>query len=359
MAKGIYKRGNVYWIRYAGLDGRVRYESSHSRKFKDAEVLLCNRKAKISEGKEPTLKNKILNHTFTELSEHYLKWAKKQKSFRCKKGFVGQLVKSFGNCPLRRFTKMIVEEYQTKILNGGNAPATANRHIATLKHMFTKAVDWEMVEEEVLKKIRGVKLEREDNKRLRYLSKEECQSLISNCTGHLNAIVITALNTGMRKEEILSLQWDSNVDLKHGFILLNKTKSGKRREIPINQTLSEALQGIVRHLHSKYVFVDKEGKRFKDVKRSFKTALRRTGIKDFKFHDCRHTFASHLIMAGVDLTTVKDLLGNNNITMTLRYAHLAPGHKIKAMEILDNAIGRKPTIQKLYNFKERRCLKAG
>ena len=64
-------------------------------------------------------------------------------------------------------------------------------------------------------------------------------------------------------------------------------------------------------------------------------------------------------MVGVDLTTVRDLLGHSNITMTLRYAHLAPGHTIKAMEILDNAIGQKLTIQNLYNFKDSRCLKAG
>ena len=72
--------------------------------------------------------------------------------------------------------------------------------------------------------------------------------------------------------------------------------------------------------------------------KSFKSALRRSGIKDFTFHDLRHTFASQLVMAGVDLTTLKELLGHKSITMTLRYAHLAPSHKQKAVEMLDNAI---------------------
>src|SRR4030042_5265153 len=115
-------------------------------------------------------------------------------------------------------------------------PATVNKHISILKAMIKKAVDWNMVEEETLKRARRVKLLTENNKRLRYLSKEECQSLINACDQHLRPAVITALNTGARKEEILSLKWD-NVDLKHGFILLDRTKTGDRREIPINDTL--------------------------------------------------------------------------------------------------------------------------
>ena len=79
------------------------------------------------------------------------------------------------------------------------------------------------------------------------------------------------------------------------------------------------------------------------VKRSFKTALRRSGIRDVQFHDLRHTFASHLVMAGVDLTTVKELLGHKDIKMTLRYAHLAPAHKKKAVEMLDNTTTQKLT----------------
>jgi integrase len=86
-----------------------------------------------------------------------------------------------------------------------------------------------------------VKLLEENNRRLRYLSKEECQELANNCEPHLKPIIITALNTGMRKGEILNLKWEQ-VDLKHGFILLDITKNGERREIPINSTLSALLK---------------------------------------------------------------------------------------------------------------------
>ncbi len=233
---------------------------------------------------------------------------------------------------------MLIEQYQTERLQKGNKPATVNRILATLKHAFSKAVEWNMVEEEVLKRIRRAKLLEENNRRLRYLSKEECQELINNCDQHLKPIVITALNTGMRKGEILSLRWD-NVDLKHGFILLDKTKNGERREIPINNTLRRTLLSITRRLDVPYVFYDTvTGNPYQDVKRSFNSACRKAKIKDFRFHDLRHCFASHLVMSGIDLTTVKELLGHKTLTMTLRYSHLAPSHKVNAVKVLDNTL---------------------
>ena len=94
-------------------------------------------------------------------------------------------------------------------------------------------------------------------------------------------------------------------------------------------------------------FDTKTGKPYKDIKRSFKTAVRRAKIHDFKFHDTRHTFASHLVMAGVDLTTIKELLGHKTLTMTLRYAHLAPAHKAKAVDLLDSTLNGKTISTKL------------
>ena len=223
---------------------------------------------------------------------------------------------------------------------------------------LTKAVEWEMVDESILKKVRKAKLLEENNKRLRYLSKEECGTLINECNKRMKPIVIMALNTGMRRGEILKLQWD-NVDLRHGFILLDITKNGERREIPLNGTSKSLLEelkkgnkGNVEALHKEnndnvtpypsnnpYVFYDPiTGNPYSDLKTGFNSACKRAGIKDFHFHDLRHTFASQLVMAGIDLTTVSRLLGHKSLAMTLRYSHLSPQHMTKAVDVLDNIL---------------------
>lgn len=348
--KGIYKRGNIYWIQYAGLDGKIIRESSGSTKARDAESKLLDRRQAVKEGLQPELQ-KIENHMFKELADAYIIWAERQRCFGSKIYLIKQLVNKFGNLPLRRFSTMLVEQYQTERMQNGNKPATVNRFLATLKHMFTKAVDWNMVEENTLKGIRKVKLLQENNKRLRFLSEEECNRLLDSCDSHLKPIVLTAMNTGMRKAEILNLHWDQ-VDLKHGFILLDITKNGERRELPINDPLREMLQGQMRRLDAPVVFYDpKSGQPYKDIKHSFTSACRRAGIKDFHFHDLRHTFASHMVMGGVDLATIKDLLGHKTLSMTLRYAHLAHSHKVKAVDILAQRLGQKPSVQKVHNLE--------
>jgi integrase len=108
---------------------------------------------------------------------------------------------------------------------------------------------------------------------------------------------------------------------------------------PLIDTLKETLKGITRQLDVTYVFYDAHtGKRYNNVYRAFYSACKRAGITDFHFHDLRHTFASQLIMAGVDITTVKELLGHKSLFMTMRYAHLAPAHKVKAVDILDSKL---------------------
>ena len=336
--RGIYRRGSIYWIRFAGLDGKIRFESSGSSNFKVAEAKLTERRKAVDDGNDEEPVKRIANCTLGELATHYLTWAERQRAFRSKAGFVKALVARFGNLPLRHFSTRIVEEYQTQRLSAGNKPATVNRHLSTLKHMIRKAVDWEMVDEGTLKRVRRAKQLPENNRRLRFLSGADVRALIATCADHLKPIVICAVNTGMRKEEILSLEWDKHIDLRHGFILLDKTKNGERRQIPISPMLRETFSGIVRRVDVPFVFHDGEGKRYTDVKTGFHAALRRAKIGDFRFHDLRHTFASLLVMGGVDLATVKELLGHNDFKMTLRYAHLAPAHKIAALGILEGAI---------------------
>jgi integrase len=339
---GLYLRGKVYWMSFTA-NGKAYQRTTGTSDKKLAEKIRAKVITQITEGKWFEIEEKTKKYAFSELAEKYITWANgRQKSFkRWKSYLIANLCEEFGNLPLSNFSTEKLEQYQTKMLNEGNKPATVNRKIAVLSHMFTKAIDWKMINTAP-----KVKMLKENNKRLRFLSKEECQALINACHSHLKPIVITALHTGMRKGEILNLKWD-NVDLRHGFILLNITKNGERREIPINNTLKAILQDLTRRLDIPYVFYDNAtGKPYGDIKRAFASACRKAKITDFHFHDLRHTFASQLIMAGVDLTTVKELLGHKTLTMTLRYAHLAPSHKVAAIQKLDGFLNPKTTENK-------------
>lgn len=349
--KGIYQRGNLLWLRYAGLDGKIVFEPTGTNKLRDAETQLHKRKAELASGKQPEI-IKIKNYSFRELSEEYVKWSERQRGFEKKVYVIRQLVAEFGHYPLRRFDTRMIEQFQTERLQKGHKHATVNRHLATIKHMFTKAVEWDMVEEDSLKRVRKVKMLEENNRRMRFLSSSECSSLVGNCDKHLRPIVITALNTGMRKSEILNLKWD-DVDLKHNLITVRNTKNGEPRRIAINGTLRDTLSSIVRRLDVPFVFFDNAtGKSYGNVNKSFSSACRRSGITDFHFHDLRHTFASQLVMAGIDLTTVRELMGHKTMAMTLRYSHLAPQHMASAVNILDQVLQKNSTIQKLYKMKE-------
>ena len=133
--------------------------------------------------------------------------------------------------------------------------------------------------------------------------------------------------------EALGLKWP---DIRNGFSYLTETKTDMPRQIPLNETLKRIFSAIPRNVNSDYVFCSGDGKPFKDVSRSFNTALKKAGIKDFHFHDLRHTFASWLVMRGASLKEVQELLGHRDIEMTMRYAHLSEDSKKKAMELLDS-----------------------
>jgi integrase len=162
---------------------------------------------------------------------------------------------------------------------------------------------------------------------------DEIQFLLQYCTPHLKPIVITALSTGMHRGEILKLTWD-DVDFDQGHITIWESKNGESRTAPMSELLAEALcrQKEERRPNNPYVFLSPSGKPFNCIQAAFTSACKKAGITDFRFHDLRHTFASHLVMNSVDLATVKELLGHKTRIMTLRYSHLSQGHKKKAVE---------------------------
>lgn len=247
------------------------------------------------------------------------------------------MIPYFKNRHIDDITTGMIEGYQSyrmnsKKKNGGGPirPATVNREIACIKHMYTKAIEWDLTDKNPAK---PVKLLPEENERVRWLRQEEAERLVDNCSKHLRPIVITALNTGMRYGEIIRLRWNE-VDFDNRIITILRTKNKEIRKVPINDYLLETLVELKKNLNCDMVFTYK-GKPVKTVRRSFHSAKQAAGIEDFRFHDLRHTFASHLVMKGVDLMTVKELLGHKTMTMTLRYSHLSDEHKMNAVTKLD------------------------
>lgn len=218
------------------------------------------------------------------------------------------------------------------------APATVNRNLARLKHLFNTAIKWGYLYENPAQ---PVKLLRENNRRLRCLTKDEIDHLMTVSSQHLKPILVMAINTGMRRGEIFNLQWN-HVDLKNRIIEVADAKIGDRRFTHINDTLLNALQVLPRRIDTPYVFPGKTGGRWTDIKKAFSKARKRAGLDDVRFHDLRHTFARHLVMAGVDLTTVKELLGHKSTKMPERYSHLSPKHKADAVRVLDRLSSEAP-----------------
>jgi integrase len=230
-------------------------------------------------------------------------------------------------------TPKAIEEYKSQRLQHVK-PATVNRELALLKHMFTKAIDWAYVKENPAK---GVKLLREPPGRVRYLTPDESSRLLDACALHLQPIVLMGVHTGMRVQEILTLTWPQ-VDARKRIVTLGKTKNHERRIIPLNDLALEVLRTLPRHVESLYVFCDQQGQRYQRIVKGFRQACKRAGISDFRFHDLRHTFASHLVMRGVPLRTVQELLGHKTGQMTLRYTHLSTPHLQEAVTILETAL---------------------
>ncbi len=198
--------------------------------------------------------------------------------------------------------------------------------------MFNVAIEWDLITSNPAKK---VKLFPEKPNQLRTLSHDEFEKLYNASSDFLKPVMIVAVNTGMRRSEILYLKWD-DVNLKQGYITVIESKNNESRSIPINKILMDTLSCVKNTSPGDYVFSHSNGEPVKSVKKGFWAALRRSGINKCRFHDLRHTFATRLVMAGVDIVTVKEPMGHKDIKMTMRYSHPTPEHKKQAVERLNS-----------------------
>jgi integrase len=174
------------------------------------------------------------------------------------------------------------------------------------------------------------------------------ERLMAECVGpraHLRPILILALNTGMRRGEILTLRW-SQVDFARGLIHLVRTKSGKNRLVPINTVVREELLKIRSHSSSEWLFPGSgTNKGITDVKKAFAGVCRDAGIVDLHFHDLRHTAAIRMAETGAEPTTIKDILGHSDLRMTDRYTHAVEARKRAALERIADYPSRVVSIE--------------
>jgi len=352
------KKGISWQIDYFDPTGK-RVRQSFKKK-KDAEAELGKRVSLKAENRYLDVK-KEYKTTFGNLCEKYKDNFENQASYQTSKQFFIEAFKTyFGKeTLLANISYLELETYRNHLLRAENkhgrmlTDATVNRKISCFRHMFKKAVEWDLIEKTPFDKGSSL-LIKENNKRDRYLEEGEIAALLDACSTkiikfpeskkhvkqmtrkdihYLRDIVECALNTGMRRGEILSLKWEQ---IRGDFIYVRKTKTSNPRQIPINEDLAALFKRIRKRqgLKSEYVFIY-QGQRINDLKNGFNAALKRAGIDNFKFHDLRHTFASHFVMRGGSLKALQEILGHKTLTMTMRYAHLAQDHKKEAINLLN------------------------
>ena len=320
-----------YYVDYYDLEGeRHQHVAKHAQTPMEAYEAL---KAEVKGMCEAVYGGKAVSEKvkFKEFASLYLEdYAKVNKSY-----LDANLVPYFGECLLTEITSYLVEKYQGKRLKDGVKKSTVNRELACMKKLFNKAIDWEYVKVNPVLKVDF--FSETENRKERVLSMDEEKKLLEFSPEHLKPIVVTALQTGMRRREILMLKWE-NVNLNDGCARVPKeiSKSGRDRVINFNGMLkAELLKQKKSDSKSPFVFVNhKTGKPFRDIKKAFRGACERAGIEGLRFHDLRHTYATRLAEMSVPLPTIKELLGHSKVMMTERYTHSSEEQKKKAVELL-------------------------
>jgi len=275
--------------------------------------------------------------TLNEIKDEYLTYVrdvKKKRSWKRDEELLRPLSKLFGNKRLSDISTKDLEDFKLMRLNEVS-PATVNRSLSVLRHLFNLAKRWKKFYGDNPVSIVGM-LE-ELNQVERILSAEEQSRLLDSSIGYLRPIITTALNTGMRRGEILTLKW-SDVDLDMNMITINQTntKSKKSRKVYINSVLKRLfLELRLKSAGNEYVFLNDKGNRLKEIKNGYNSACRRAGIDGLRFHDLRHTAATRMIESGANIVAVSKILGHSDIKTTMRYTH--PDNSLKdALENLVN-----------------------
>jgi excisionase family DNA binding protein len=326
-------RGERYCVDYRDHRGRrVREVIKQARTRAEALAVLQEKITTSFNARHNPFRRRE-SPTFNRLAEMYLEdYAKaNKKSWKCDfYALEAHLKPRFGAMRLEEITPQLVEQYKGERLKSVRK-SSVNRELALLKAMFNIALDWGCASSNPILKIEM--FPERDNLKQRVLSEGEEVRLLATAAPHLRAVIIGLLNTGARRNELLTLRW-SEVDLERGTILLTRTKGGTDRTIPVNKRLMDLLRGLKTGSNGGYVFTGPKGERIRTIRRAFQNACRRAGLTGLRIHDLRHTFATRLIRSGADIITVKELLGHHSVVVTERYTHGEDERRRAAVERL-------------------------
>ncbi|OVE49404.1 hypothetical protein CBW21_05845 [Chromobacterium violaceum] len=334
----IYQRGRTWWCDFATPSGnRVRQSLGTREREKAQELhdkLMAERWRVERMGETPA-------YTWEQACVRYLREKGHKKSIEDDKTKIAYFTRFFQGRVLREIRRdEILDAVSQLVFEKGPkkgwpvADSTKNRYLAFASTLFNLACnEWEWIERApVFKKKKEAKI------RIRWLKKEEANRLLSELAPHLQAIVRFALATGFRHSNIIDLEWSQvNLVQKLAWIHPEQAKAGEAIGMPLNETAMETLIAQVGK-HPRFVFTYRGQKLKQKAATGWRNALKRAGIRNFRFHDLRHTWASWMVQAGVPLHILQELGGWHSFEMVKRYAHLAPEHLRSHTEAIDRVV---------------------
>jgi len=323
-------------------------QSATFTKITDARTWARNTETAIREGRHfKTAEAK--RHTVGEMIERYINNVipKKGSHRNQQKTQLNWWKDKIGHYLLSDITPPLIVQHRDDLADTGTrykrprAQSTVNRYLAALSHCFSIAVnEWGWMEDSPMRKVRKYK---ETQGRIRYLSDDEREELLKACKESKNPalypIVVLALSTGARREEILSLKWEQ-VDLNRGLVTFYKTKNKEVKSVPLTGHALDVIKNLskVRHIDTDLLFPGRNRNQPIDPRAPWEIALKQAKITNFKFHDLRHTAASYLAMNGATPFEIAEVLGHKTLQMTKRYSHLSPQHTAKVIEKMNKQI---------------------
>ena len=329
---GVRERDGKFFVDYY-CDGR-RVREFVGTSGKEAGKVLTLRKADILSGKfHLPVANRV---TFSEVVVKYMEWAKQHKrSWQDDEEMLRRMTKEFGTLPLQKISRFQIEGFKTTLLKEGLSGPRVNRYLATLSGLFRRALEWDLIRG--TNPVKLVKRFRENPGRIRYLKEEEIARLKAVCSADLWDAVVLAMTTGLRAGELFDLQWD-NVDMENRIVRVVDSKNGDRRDVPMSETVFNLLKAR-KHTGDR-VLSQPDGKpHMQKMRPAFARACKKAGLEGLRWHDLRHSFASHLVMGGASIFAVQQLLGHRTLSQTRRYSHLSPGVLQDAVSKMDKVMG--------------------